>query len=60
MLVSCFVYYSTLKMEAVYFSKASANFQRTTRSYFPEGIILHNYRCENLKPYNVKVAPVLN
>jgi hypothetical protein len=34
--VSCLAYSSTLKMEAICFSKASGYFQRTTRRYIPE------------------------
>jgi hypothetical protein len=32
-------------------SETSANCQRTTRRYTSEDSILHNHRCENLKPY---------
>jgi hypothetical protein len=32
-------------------SETSVDFQRTTWRYIPEGINLHNYRCENLKSY---------
>jgi hypothetical protein len=34
-------------------SETSGDFQRTTRSYIPEGRTPHNYRCENLKSYIV-------
>jgi hypothetical protein len=27
------------------------DFQRSTRSYIPENITLHNHRCERLKSY---------
>jgi hypothetical protein len=36
MLVSCFVYFSILKMEASYSSKRSVNFQQNTLRYVPE------------------------
>jgi hypothetical protein len=48
-LVSCSVYSSTLKMEAIYSSDTSVEFQRTTSRFIPEGSTLHNHRCENLK-----------
>jgi hypothetical protein len=35
MLVSCFTFSSTLKMEATLFSEKSADFQRTSRYYIP-------------------------
>jgi hypothetical protein len=50
-LVSCSAYSSTLKMEAVYYSETSVDFQRTTRRYIPEDGTLHNHRCKNLKSY---------
>jgi hypothetical protein len=37
MLFSCSAYSSTLKMESIYSSETSDNFQRTTRRYAPEG-----------------------
>jgi hypothetical protein len=46
-LVSCSAY-STLKMEAICSSETLVDFQRTTQRYVPEGITLHNHRCENL------------
>jgi hypothetical protein len=33
MLISCLVYTSTLKIEAIYSSEASVDFQRVTRRY---------------------------
>jgi hypothetical protein len=42
MLVSCLVYFSTLKMEATCFSGKSVHFQWTTRRYIPEDKTLHN------------------
>jgi hypothetical protein len=44
-------YFSTLKMEVIYFSEMSVDFPRTTRRYIPEEGTLHNHRCENLKSY---------
>jgi hypothetical protein len=44
----------TLKMEAIYFSEASVDFQRTTHRYTPEDSTLHDHRCENLKFYSSK------
>jgi hypothetical protein len=35
-LVSCSAYSSTLKMETIYSSEMSVEFQRTTRRYIPE------------------------
>jgi hypothetical protein len=45
-------------MEAVFSSEASVDFQRTTQRYSPEDSTLHNHRCENLKSYIFKYAPV--
>jgi hypothetical protein len=50
-LVSCSAYSSTLKMEAIWSSETSVDFQRTTQRYIPEHSTLHNRRCENLKSY---------
>jgi hypothetical protein len=47
-LVSCSAYFSTLKMETIFSSETSVDFQRTTRSYIPEDSTLRNHRCENL------------
>jgi hypothetical protein len=41
--------YSTLKMEAVCFSKTSVEFQWTKRRWIAEDSSLHNHHCENLK-----------
>jgi hypothetical protein len=38
-------------MEARCSSETSVDFQRTTRRYVAQDIILHNHRCENLKSY---------
>jgi hypothetical protein len=46
----------SLKMEAIYSSERSVDFQRTTRRYIPEDSSLHNHRCENLKSYNFRVV----
>jgi hypothetical protein len=32
-------------------AETPVDFQRTTRRYIPEDVILHNHRCENLKSY---------
>jgi hypothetical protein len=52
-LVSSSAYASALKMEAIYSSESSVDFQRATLSYIPEDSTLHNHRCENLKPHTV-------
>jgi hypothetical protein len=43
--------YSTLKMEALFSSETSVNFQRIIRPYIPEDSTLYNHCCENLKSY---------
>jgi hypothetical protein len=48
MAVSCVVYSSTLKLEIIYFSETSIDFQQTTRCYNPEDKTLHSHRCDNL------------
>jgi hypothetical protein len=45
--------FSTLKMEAIFSSETSVDFQRTTRRYIPEDGTLHNHRCENLNFFYV-------
>jgi hypothetical protein len=40
-LISCFAYFSTLKIEATCSSETLAGFQRTTRRYVPEDRTLH-------------------
>jgi hypothetical protein len=45
--------YTTLKMEAIYFSETSVNCQRTTQRYIPAYRTLHNHCCANLKSYTV-------
>jgi hypothetical protein len=42
MLVSCFAYTSTLKMEAIYSSETSVGFQCPTSCYIPEDRILQH------------------
>jgi hypothetical protein len=44
--ISCSVYSSTPKFEAICSSEISVDFQRTTRRYIAEYNILHNHRCE--------------
>jgi hypothetical protein len=51
-LVSCLAYFSTLKMEAKWFSETSVGFQWTTQPYIPEDGTFHNHHCENLKSYS--------
>jgi hypothetical protein len=50
-LVSCLVYSSIQKMEAICSSETSVVFQRTTWRYIPEDRTLRNHRCENLNSY---------
>jgi hypothetical protein len=52
-LVSCSAYSSTLKLEAIYSSESSVDFQRTTRRYMPADGTLPNQRRENLKSYTL-------
>jgi hypothetical protein len=40
-------------MEARCSSETSVDFQRTTRRHIADDGILHNHRCEYLKPYTV-------
>jgi hypothetical protein len=53
-LVSCSAYSSTLKMELIFSSETSVDFQRTTRHYIPENNTLYNHCCEHLKSYTVQ------
>jgi hypothetical protein len=46
--VSCSTYSSTLKMEAIFFSQTSVEFQRTTRHCTPEDRTRDNHRSEKL------------
>jgi hypothetical protein len=48
-LISCWLIFSTVKMEAICSSETSVGFQRTTRRYIPDDITIRIYRCENLK-----------
>jgi hypothetical protein len=50
-LISCLLYFCTLKMEAGCSCEASLDFQRTAWYYIPEDSILHNHRFENFKFY---------
>jgi hypothetical protein len=54
-LVSCLVNSSALKLEATSSSITSVDFQRTVRRYIPEDRILHNYCCDSLKSYIIKI-----
>jgi hypothetical protein len=49
--VSCKAYFSTLKMEEIFSSKISVDFQQTTRLHIPESKALHSHRCEKLKSH---------
>jgi hypothetical protein len=49
-LVSCSAYFSTLKMEAIFPSEMSVDFQRTIRRYIPEESTLHNHRLRTSNP----------
>jgi hypothetical protein len=51
MLISCLSYSSTPKMEVVWSSETSADFQQTTWRYISEDGTFYEHRCENLKPY---------
>jgi hypothetical protein len=57
-LVSCSVYSSTLKMEAIYSSETSVDFQRTTLRYIREVSIL---QCPNVFTsfWSVMCLPIL-
>jgi hypothetical protein len=48
----CLAYSSTQKMEAIYFSESSFDFQLTTWRYIPEDRIFFkfNFVCTMLKP----------
>jgi hypothetical protein len=48
MLLSCLVYYFTLKMKATCSCEMSVDFQRR---YIPEDRTLHNHLCDNFKSY---------
>jgi hypothetical protein len=51
---SSLVDFSTLKMEAIRLSKTSVHTRsRSIRRHIPEDGILHSYRRENLKSYNI-------
>lgn len=42
---------STQKVQVTCSFESSAEFHRTTWSYIPVNRTLHNYGCENVKPY---------
>jgi hypothetical protein len=44
-------WFSTLKMELICSSERLVQ-KRNTLCYIPDGGNIHNYSCENLKPYN--------
>jgi hypothetical protein len=51
MLDSCLVYSLTLRMEATYSSKTSADFQQTMQCCIREDRTLHHHHCKNPIPY---------
>jgi hypothetical protein len=53
-LVSFLAYSSVLKMDTIFSSETSVDFQRITRHYIPEDITDHNRQSENLKSYNFR------
>jgi hypothetical protein len=53
LLVSCFYYSSTLKMETICSFERAFEVQQIVQRYIPEDISFHNHRCENLK-YNIQ------
>jgi hypothetical protein len=54
--VSCFAYYSTLKMEGQCSSETTVDLQRTIRREIPDERTLHNHRYENLKSYTASLT----
>jgi hypothetical protein len=50
-LFSCLAYSSTLKMQGIYSSETSVDFQRFTWRYIPEERTHHTHRCESIKSY---------
>jgi hypothetical protein len=48
-LLFCFAYSSTLKIEVTCSSETSVYLQRTTWRHIPEDRTIHNHRCENFK-----------
>jgi hypothetical protein len=50
-LVPCSAYSSTLKMEAIWSSETSVDFQQTTLRYIPGHSTRQNYCCEIFKSY---------
>jgi hypothetical protein len=54
-LVSCLTY-STLKMGTICSSETLVDFQRTTWSYIPEDVTLHNHRCDDIKSYTMSIC----
>jgi hypothetical protein len=55
MLVSSLVCFSNMKMKVTYSSETSVDRQLNTQCYTTEHRSLHNYSCENLKPYTFKI-----
>jgi hypothetical protein len=59
-LIYCSTYSSAFKMEAIYSSEASVDFQQTTRSYIPDDSTLHNQRSENFNSYKFLICVLAN
>jgi hypothetical protein len=55
MLVSSLSYHRTLKIEAIYSSETSIDFQQTTWRHIQEDRTLHNHRCDNLKSLDLVI-----
>jgi hypothetical protein len=53
LLVTCFMLFSCLVYSLKAICSSQTDFQWTTRRYIPEATTLYNYRCENLKSYNI-------
>jgi hypothetical protein len=49
---SCWIIPSTTKIEAIYSSETTVDFQRTVAPYITGNRSIHNHRYENLKSYN--------
>jgi hypothetical protein len=56
MMVSCLAYSLVLKMEAIYPSETSDDFQRTTWRYIPDDINFHNHHWKNLRSMELDFA----
>jgi hypothetical protein len=56
-LVSCSAYFSTLKMEEIFFSETSVDFQWTTRRYIPEDRTLNKMLLSDFSRKYFKLSP---